>query len=306
MIRKIDGAVSRGICGLLPAEAFTGGRIRPHEKTLSARLHRQRELVATDRGALGKPILLTAENLDDMWTQRTDHLSQNDGEVSFDGNYSSYFLKELVANVEPRSLPIDLGKIGTLVIADGHHRAETHARLAAAGNARCAHVPVCLVDVRELTIGIFGRFLPTVADNIDDLLAKLERYFHVSPNTRPTAPIVDGTWLMTYHGRYYELTWKRRPDSHTASDWMVGTVLKDIFGIDDPTDDPRLEHKAIDVRPDGLLELPDERTLSFCGASVSTDLFFREVGAGRTLPPKSTRFSPRIPSGLIVWKGCPV
>ena len=47
------------------------------------------------------------------------------------------------------------------------------------------------------------------------------------------------------------------------------------------------------------LELREKITL--LGFPISRSRFFAEVAAGRVLPPKSTRFLPRIPSGLLVW-----
>ena len=295
MERVIDGTSTTGICGLLPARAFLDGSIRPHEKTLNARLQRQRALITDDHGGLGKPILITTPNLDKLRGQVNAHLRPAEDRVTFNGEFSNYQLRELTAATDLRINTLDLSGLGTLVIADGHHRAETHASLAAAGNVDCADVPVCLVDARELTIGIFGRFLPMVSAPIDEVLIKLEGYFNIESIGAPEAPNRDGDWVMTYRDRYFHLSWKTPAIGTTASAWLVGEVLGNEFGIRDASNADDLVHVPVDVLPTGHLELPDTHSLSFCGSPVTTDTFFREVNNGGTFPPKEHQVQPQGP-----------
>ena len=302
MTDRLTGAMTDGICGLVPASAFLDGTIRPHEKTLGSRLERQEALVTADQGALGKPVLLTTRDDTKVWRQ-LGPLERMNPLIQFQGRDTHYQLNKIVA---PTVAGLDLSPLLPLVIADGHHRAATHAKLAASGLGACALVPVCIADIRGLQINIFGRRLAEYGGSSLDLRNALNNYFEVTEKATPRAPSKDGHWLLTYRGKHYGLVWREEPTEYTtAAGWLMDTVLKGVFNIHDVTSDARLEHIPVDVDPEnGLLLLDDTESLTICGSPVTREQFFAEVEAGRTLPPKSTRFSPRIPSGLLVWKGC--
>ena len=304
MTDLLSGSMTDGICGLVPASAFLDGTIRPHEKTLGPRLQRQERLVTADRGALGKPVLLTTRDDTGLWKQFGGLMRKTAAPYAqFNGQQTNYVLSKLHS---PTGAGLDLSPLLPLVIADGHHRAATHAKLAASGLSTCALVPVCISDIRGLQINIFGRRMAGFDGPVDELLTKLARYFKIEELAKPSAPTQDSDWLLTYRGYHYQLTWHAEPEDYTtAAGWLMDTVLSGTFGITDVTNDARLEHIPVDVDAEsGLLLLDDTKVLTICGSPVTRDQFFAEVEAGRTLPPKSTRFSPRIPSGLIVWKGC--
>lgn len=296
----------RGLCGLLSATAFLDGSVKPHEETLSGRLVRQRALVKKDGGALGKPVLLTCRDLSKVWEQLTDHYESGEEHVLFPGYDTTYQLQSYSPKRTAANHKLDLSSINTLVIADGHHRAKTHAQLAAEGREDCAFIPVCIVPSSELSCGVFLRSIADFDGELSQLVEQLAPYFEVLPLATPFAPLVSGKWLMAYRGQYFSL--RRRvddPSFHTEAAWMVGVVLRDLFGIMDPRTDERLENKPVSVLRNGELEIEDTEVLSFTGSPVSEESFFREVNAGRIFPPKSTRFMPKVPSGLVVWKGGP-
>ncbi|NJC24958.1 DUF1015 family protein [Neolewinella antarctica] len=304
MKEQLTGCTSRGICGLVPASAFSSGTIRPHESTLAARLARQKKLVTEDRGALGKPVLITADDLTGVWQQLAKNYGPTGAETSFYGTDTDYWLREFALRGNRSTTGLDLSKLNGLAIADGHHRAETHARLAATGRPEFRQVPVCIVAARELSIGIFLRQLNDFSGPVQDLLSQLAAFFTVSEIARPVAPTDVNQWLMTYRGKHYQLTRRTGDDNFTTPmAWMVQVVLKEIFGIENASTDPRLTNEPVDTLPNGLLDLKDASVLTFAGSAVTPELFFAEIAANRLLPPKSTRFMPRVPSGLVVWRG---
>jgi len=152
-------ANSRGICGLLPASAFLDGTVRPHEKTLLARLGRQENTVLADGGALGKPVLLTVPSLQSFWQAMDREYASSKERAIFNGQNNDYELRPYQSSANGGANMVDLELPAPLVIADGHHRAETHARLSAAGETSCDFVPVCIIGADELTIGAFTRVI---------------------------------------------------------------------------------------------------------------------------------------------------
>ena len=291
-----SGRTVYGICGLLPASAFHDGTVLPHERTLSARLERQQRLVTLDRGALGKPVLLTVPSLGNQ--EPAPGNLDDDRQVIFYGDDHIYRLFPGSGN---QTGPLEIPQ--PLVIADGHHRAYTHAALAADGKKDFQYIPVVVAGADRLTIGTFMRVIQTGDVSPEQLLAKLSRHFIVRP--LPEARPVDtvGDWLLSYRGSHYHL--RRRAGAVTETDpgWLNATVLPDVFGIEDTRTDPRIT--SVDPPPvlAGQVHFPEELRdrVKLLGKPITRDRFFAEVEDGKTLPPKSTRFEPRVPSGLLVW-----
>ena len=301
----LGGERARCICGLVPSSVFLDGRVKGHERTLSSRLQRQNTLVRADQGALGKPVLLTVRDLGPALDVLDEHFSTVERVVRYRADRIEYLLTER----QPKpggSYSIDLEALGTIAIADGHHRAETHARLAETGMRSCDETPVCVVGIDELTIGIFMRQIAVYEKSLGALLYSLAPYFEVQELEEARAPTEAGEWLMTYRRQYFRLTRRGAvPGAYsTPTGWFVGEVLASVFRIDNPSTSDVLENIPVDVLPTGLLDIPDTKVLSFAGSPLSRALFLQEVEAGRLLPPKSTRFIPRVPSGLVVWRGC--
>ncbi|PPK88539.1 uncharacterized protein (DUF1015 family) [Neolewinella xylanilytica] len=284
------------ICGLLPASAFHDGTVLPHERTLSARLERQQRMVTADRGALGKPVLLTVPTLGTLEPPKS--LDDSDRQVIFYGENHIYRLSASpVALRRPVALP------GPLVIADGHHRAYTHAALAADGLKEFQYIPVVVAGADRLTIGTFLRVIDVQDREPEALLAELGKHFFCERLDRPRLVASSGQWLYSYRGVHYHLTRRDTSVSDTDPGWLNQVVLPEVFGITDTRTDRRFES----LDPPAVLAgevyfSPDHHgRAKFLGKPITRDRFFSEVQAGKTLPPKSTRFEPRVPSGLLVW-----
>lgn len=300
--RHVNDVQSRGICGLLPAAAFGDGTVRPHEQTLESRLIRQEKLVLEDRGALGKPILLTTPHLASWWEKQDNHYHKSAAGVSFVGEDNDYELR-LYRAKEGAVGPISLEGLGDLCIADGHHRAATHARLAARGVADCAFIPVCLIGAETLHIGTFLRIIDAApVPPLSDLLSGLSPFFHYKKMQQAIGPVGVGAWLLVHQGQFFRLRRKEREETRTDIRWLEDEVLPKLFGITNTRTDERISFEPIADTPGEPLGYPwlEDRTY-LCGFPLPKERFFAEVAAGKLLPPKSTRFEPRVPSGMVVW-----
>ncbi|MGB3801629.1 MAG: DUF1015 family protein, partial [Lewinella sp.] len=234
-----SGRTVTAICGLLPATAFHDGSVLPHERTLSARLERQRRLVTTDRGALGKPVLLTVPTLAQLKPAKP--REGDDQQVIFYGANHLYRLSPSPATSEPVSLP------GPMVIADGHHRAYTHAALAADGEAGFQYIPVVVAGADELTIGTFLRLIDGKEKNAEQILSGLSRHFECTPLRKAIPVATGGEWLCSYQDKHYHLRRLDTAVTETDPGWLNQIVLPDVFGITDTRSDPRIE--SVDPPP---------------------------------------------------------
>lgn len=302
--RNKAGTVCRGICGLLPWQAFQEGTVHPHENTLVSRLERQESLVLPDLGALGKPILLTVASLKEWWAAADQNHVSSKMHLQLQGDDNRYTLRDYTPRdgAGAKSLALALNRLGPLVIADGHHRAETHARLGENGAPGFSYVPVCLIGADELHIGVFARII--TAPDTDAMFERLRTHFSVEELSQPIAPQSVGEWLLAYRSRYFRLHRTVPQGDATDVDWLDSVVLTDACGITDVRTDGRIAFEPVTGPENGLIpdEFPPE-SLCLVGFPLPKERFFAEVAAGRVLPPKSTRFEPRVPSGLVVWGG---
>jgi|GEM_PF-3457890 len=299
---------SRGICGLLPAESFLDGTVRPHERTLTDRLESQEKMVLADNGALGKPVLLTSPSLKSWWAEVDGNHRGGTECLTFYGQNNNYHLRVFDRSdnksdgYKSACSPLDLRQLGPLVIADGHHRAATHARLSDRGISACDYIPVCIIGGDELTIGAFARVI-TAGDALEDLLPQLAEFFDYEMLEGRVAPQNEGEWLLVHNDANYRLTRRASSDKNLDSAWLDHTVLPAVFGITDTRTDARIAFAPVPNPEAGILNFatsPD--TVYLYGFPLSIADFFAEVEAGRCLPPKSTMFEPRVPSGLVVWR----
>ena len=315
VVTNQGGRFVRGLCGLIPSADFLSGAVRPHEQLLTARIERQERDVVADGGALGKPVLVTVPSLTPFWERQPLYpqlpelvgagaggkgLTEMEAghAIHWRGDNHTYELRRLRGQKEP----VELADFGPVIIADGHHRSGTHAQLSRTHGAAYRFVPVVVMGGDELTIGTFLRVIEAKDLSVEELLRQLVPFFFLTPTPAPaTAPRV-GCWAVSYRGRHYLLE-RRRPTGLTDTGWLYSEVLPAVFGITDSRSDPRIESVDIPLDAAGELMIDAElrKRVLLRGFPLPTERFFQEVAAGQLLPPKSTRFEPRVPSGLLVW-----
>ena len=139
--------------------------------------------------------------------------------------------------------------------------------------------------------------------SLSELLRKLRPFFRLSAITSGRRVTSPGHWLLAYRGANYHLERRPSEDSDTDTGWLTRIVLPAAFGITDMRNDPRIHSIYPPASEPGTLQLSHElrEKVTLLGYPITRERFFMEVAAGRVLPPKSTRFLPRVPSGLLVW-----
>jgi uncharacterized protein (DUF1015 family) len=211
-----------------------------------------------------------------------------------------------------------------LLIADGHHRYET-ARVYAdeiGGDGDHRYVLMCLVALQDPGLTVFPthRLLSNVKDPAtqERLGAFLKDNFEVAEIDRAELrpPDGDGPLTMGYidshHGRAFRLTLKDQaiadealrdyPEPYRRLDTAVleALVLKGVMGMSE--DDishldglgySRTDEEALD------LVLSKEYDCAFFLRSSPVAQVQEIAAAGVNMPPKSTFFYPKVPTGLL-------
>jgi uncharacterized protein (DUF1015 family) len=198
------------------------------------------------------------------------------------------------------------GRVGRLVITDGHHRTAAARRFAdeathpAGGRVLVAMFPAEGVQIRE-----FNRVVTPVGVTAADLIAGMTaRGLDVTPLPEAEHPQGPARFTMVAEGRW----WHVSVPAPLIPDDLVGRldvsllhdhVLAPLLDVTSPRTDPRLRFVPGVL---GLEALADEAAggIGFALHPVDTDDVAHIALAGRTLPPKSTYLHPKARSGLLL------
>jgi uncharacterized protein (DUF1015 family) len=208
-------------------------------------------------------------------------------------------------------------EVPLLYIADGHHRAAGAARVKQAlmqegrparGGGEFYFFPAVLFPSDQMRILPYNRYVSDLGglDEVSFLESVRER-FEVSPDIEPE-PGGKGTFGMYLGGTWYGLRLKedfanRTGDPVSLLDLTLFSknLLEPVLGIVDQKKDERVEFVggADSVRKiENLVD--DKGGVGFTLYPVSVDELLAVADAEMIMPPKSTWFSPKLRSGLLI------
>jgi uncharacterized protein (DUF1015 family) len=201
--------------------------------------------------------------------------------------------------------------VGTLYIADGHHRSASASRVAAAApsddRARASFLAVAFPDDETMILD-YNRVVRDLNDlTPGELLDRIGERFDLSTSAAPVRPRAPAEFGMYLARQWYRL---RIHDRHVPENDPVArldvsllhdNLLHPILGIGDPRTDDRIDFVG-GIR--GLEEL--ERRVDGGEMAVAFSLYPTEMSAlmavadaNQVMPPKSTWFEPKLADGLV-------
>jgi uncharacterized protein (DUF1015 family) len=205
-----------------------------------------------------------------------------------------------------------VGKIPTLYIADGHHRAASAARARAqlstkgeAGEAS-TFIAVAFPD-NQMQVLPYNRIVKDLAGRSpDQFLEELRTVVTVSPGS--ATPSRRGQVSMYLSGAWHDLDFSgvKPEDDSRASSLDVARlqrrVLDQILKIGDVRTDKRIDFVGGARGVAALEEAVDSgrAAVAFSLFPVSVDDLMAISDAGGIMPPKSTWFEPKLRDGLLI------
>ena len=295
-----------GIWALTSLEDYREGRIKIHELTFAdsvRRLKNYRENTCLE----GSPILLTyfptiAINriiADVKATQPKSALGNQNG------IHRLWKIRELCAQ---QALMAAFATIETAYLADGHHRIESAANLAAEQKERGQPVydfiSSLYMATDQLRIEAYHRVvIPEIPIKKQALFEALQKHFYLREATANQAvlPQQPKNFGLYIDGNWYHLRARDQSDSLDAA-ILQEQVLSPVFGIEDPKTDIRLKcaggEKALEEISAILREHP--HAVAFTLSPLTVEQLVSASDAGQILPPKSTWIVPKVPYGLLI------
>jgi uncharacterized protein (DUF1015 family) len=313
----------RGIFARVRVTEYGPGKIRPHERTHPGPREDRLKLTRATQANLSPIFSLYDDPEQAAWKTlepRTNaapfgEATDDDGTVNRLWRIDD---QQAIDAVQRALAPTEL------LIADGHHRYET-ARVYAdeiGGEGPHRYVLMCLVALQDEGLTVFPthRLLTDVKDSDMQVAlgARLRELFDIEPIEQSELRPPDGTgplqmgYIDAHHKQAYRLTLK---DQATADDALkdfpepyrhLDTAILEALVIKGPaglTDDD-IDHKH------GLdYSRTDEEALEMVLDGRADCAFFlrsspvqqvRDIAAtGVNMPPKSTFFFPKVPTGLL-------
>lgn len=203
-------------------------------------------------------------------------------------------------------------KVAATYIADGHHRAASAAKVrklfGKSTPADANFFLTTLFPANDLQILDYNRLVKSLNGlEEEELISYLHDFFDVTLMGRePYSPEALHDFGMYLNGKWYKLT--AREDSYSTDPVGVldvtilsDNVLDKFLGIRDQRTDKRIEFVG-GIR--GLKELQrrvdsGEMKVAFSLYPVSIAQLFAIADSGKTMPPKSTWFEPKLRDGLL-------
>jgi len=313
----------RGVLARIRIEEYGPGRVRPHERTHPGPKEDRLRLTRATKANLSPIFSLysdaegSARDAIERATQSTpyDQAADDDGTVNrlwrLDDSEAIQALTRALAPAE-------------LLIADGHHRYETARTYAEEIGGEGAHryVLMCLVALEDPGLTVFPthRLLKNLRPDQHEALAEaLKRDFEIEPldSTAELAPdkaadrVVLG-YIDAHFKRPFRLTLKDQKVADAALSGhaepyrrldtavLEALILKGALGMSDEDIDhltqlgyERDTHRAIELVQEG------EYDAAFLMAPLAVRRVQEVAAAGESMPPKSTYFYPKVPTGLL-------
>lgn len=318
LVRK--GKAQTGIVGCSSIDDYLNNVVKKHELTREDKEQDRIHHVDVCDANTG-PIFLAC--------RYTDCLLEiiNDWKLSHDAVYDFTEEDEITHRVwvidDPSVIRViyeEFGKIDSLYIADGHHRAASAVKVGLkrreqnpnyTGKEEFNFFLSVVFPYDQLTILPYNRVVRNLNGlTVKAFLAALKFHFElmVMPGF-PCKPVEKHCIGMYVDGQWYHL--KAWPDVYENRD-VVGqldvSVLQDrvlgpILGIKDPRTDNRISFVGGSHKAAELAEMADQTGgVAFVMYPTSMEDLMRIADESKLMPPKSTWFEPKLRSGLFIHK----
>lgn len=308
-----DGQTQTGLVVTASVEEYLNDTIKKHEFTrYDKEKDRIQHMDRTDANT--SPVFLTyraEETIDEILNHwKKEHTPIYDFESYYDTHHRVWVIDEVETNEQIQRLFAEY--VSALYIADGHHRTASAAKVAQLRKEEGRlsetgkYFLSVLFPIEQLRIYDYNRLV--LAETSKDFIKKLEDDFEIQKimkeERRPTENHTFGLYL---NKQWYKLKAKEDIISDEIVSSLDASLAQDYifekhFNIENPRQDDRLEFvggiKGLDV----LEEAVDKGEASFALALYPTkkEDLLTVSDEGKTMPPKSTWFEPKLLSGLFV------
>lgn len=314
--RIVMGAHTQiGLVAASSVEQYNRNRIRRHELTRPDKEDdRVRQITAVN--AQTGPVLLAyprAPEVDAILHAATQTAPVADA-IADDGIAHTLWVIDDEATIAKLTSAFDA--MGSLYIADGHHRSAAASRVAATrsaanaqhtGNESYNYFLSVIFPDHQLRILDYNRVVTDLNGlTREQLLAQLQSAFTVQPSSQAVKPAKHGQYGLYLQGQWFELTIKSElipqdPVDRLDVSLLTNHLFAPILGITDLRRDKRIDFVG------GIRGLPElekrvdsgEMAAAFSLYPTTMAELMAVADADKIMPPKSTWFEPKLADGVL-------
>lgn len=294
------GLVTTGIVADVSIAAYDSGLVKRHETTISKTERKMAKYMRSTR-IYGNPVALAHRDHTGVSALIAAH-STRDADFRFTAADGYTHELWIVEGEEAYALCRDFQD--TLYITDGHHRLAAASVVASDEGRMNHHIPAGLFSADELRLRSFARCVIDPEFDAATLTERLASEHHLEEVSEDEArPRSHFEYGVRIGGRNFRL---RIDDANVPDDLyrsldvnlLQDLILEPVFGISNPRQDGRL-HFVPDL-PDGNSDDDIDCGAWFLPYPASISDVMAVADSGRAMPPKSTWFAPKLPSGLVI------
>jgi uncharacterized protein (DUF1015 family) len=302
-----------GIWTLTNLADYNNGGIKIHELTFADSIRRLRNY-RKNTGLEGNPILLTYP-ADGTINAIIAVTKSGLLKATLGNEHGFHRLWKIEDEAMLQKLMATFAKIDTVYLADGHHRLESAAQLAAwqreEGLPVYDHIASLYMATDQLRVEEYNRVVvPEKQSEKNALFKALNQHFHIRESTgnAPVQPKELHRLGLYLYGEWYHLLMKtylyesKKETQGLDASILQERILGPLFGIHDPKTDSRLKYaggeKALEQIGAICSAHPGAVAFTLCPLPVNT--LISVADAGHILPPKSTWIVPKVPYGLLI------
>ena len=315
----MNGKEQIGLVGCVSVEDYMNDRIKKHENTIKEKQKDRTNHVYYCNGNTG-PIFLTYRSREDINRIIEDWIDNNIPVCDFVSEDDIAHKVWIIDDNEVMEKLIGLFRtLDSLYIADGHHRAAAAAEVAKmrkgkepdfTGKEEFNYFLGVLFPHDQLYVMDYNRVVKDLnGHSSTEFVEKIRENFIVEEveERGPYRPDKKHSFGMYLDNKWYKLMARENSfdldDSVGSLDASIlqDNVLQPILGIEDPRTNKRIDFIG-GIR--GLEELEkkvDEgMAVAFSLYPTAIDDLMKIADEGKTMPPKSTWFEPKLRSGLFI------
>ena len=315
--QALAGHVQEGIVACVSIDEYLSGTIKKHELTRADKEADRTRHFATVNAQTG-PVFL-AYRSSDIINQVVDSVVKTTPEYDFEADDSIRHTAWVIRDARTiDAVRNAFENVGSMYIADGHHRAASAAAIALlrrannpgfTGDEEYNSMLAVLFPHDRLNVLAYNRVVRDLNGlSVKDFMKRVSRNFHVSEAEK------SGVAASIHHigiyaaGKWYDCAVREK---YLAGTTMVKTLdvsilhdylLKPILRIGDVRRDERIGFVG-GIKGMGALERcvdSGEYAVAFSLYPVTLEQLMAVSDSGEIMPPKSTWFEPKLRSGIFV------
>tara|TARA_R100001369_G_scaffold90644_1_gene129988 strand:- start:380 stop:1618 length:1239 start_codon:yes stop_codon:yes gene_type:complete len=315
-----DGLEFNGIVAAASTEDYKNNVIKKHEETLQYKEVVFKEYLKTV-GFNAEAVLLTHPDNEDL-SGIVSNVMETRAEYEFTTTYrDTHYLWNVDDEATVSKIQEVFSEMGSLYIADGHHRSASSFLLAEdlkedndnhTGNEPYNYFMSYLIPESDLKIYEFNRLVKDLNGlSKEEFLIQLDAMFRIeNRGLEYYKPTQKQNFSMYLDGEFYSLYLRKK--SYTINNALDAldaqilftTILKPILGIEDLRNDQRIKYTdgKSDMAYVQTVVDTGEFTVGFGLLPVRVSEMKKIADEGLKMPPKTTFVLPKLRSGVTIYE----